>query len=164
MCMPNGSKGFGTGRQGRASTLVGWGAVSDPGDGASGGGTRGGRLAATPASGQAGEGGVSAGKQTVIGQPRRRATCRRSTRSTGVSAGELLTVLHLRAAHALDLGRWNWGLRAWSRTSTSSSSITSCCGRKTTSVHRGDPSAVRSADGLQALVGTTASDSTTGSS
>ena len=30
-------------------------------------------------------------------------------------------------------GRWNWGLRsAWSRTSTSSSSITSCCGRKTT--------------------------------
>ena len=29
---------------------VGWGAVSDPGDGASGGGTRNGRLAATPAS------------------------------------------------------------------------------------------------------------------
>ena len=48
-------------------------------------------------------------------------------------------VLHLRAAHragsrrARRAGRWNWGLRsAWSRTSTSSSSITSCCGRKTT--------------------------------
>ena len=41
--------------------LWGWGAVSDPGDGASGGGTRGGRLAATPASGQAGEGGVQSG-------------------------------------------------------------------------------------------------------
>ena len=36
----------------RFGFTVGWGAVSDPGDGASGGGTRGGRLAATPASGQ----------------------------------------------------------------------------------------------------------------
>ena len=27
-------------------------------------------------------------------------------------------------------GRWNWGLRSSSRTSTSSSSITSCCGRR----------------------------------
>ena len=36
----------------RFGFTVGWGAVSDPGDGASGGGTRGGRLAATPALGK----------------------------------------------------------------------------------------------------------------